>query len=160
MKDRYADYWEQNRNHSLINHLYCADNPKKYTGYSEYCWGLTASDGNQGYSAHSPTNDRGVIAPTAALASMPYTSEESMKALRFFYYKLGDKIWSDYGFTDAFNLSVGWFDNQHIAIDQGPIIIMIENYRSSLLWNILMNDIEIQRGLTNLGFQFSFNPLS
>lgn len=160
LKDRYADYWEQNRNHSLINHLYCADNPKKYTGYSEYCWGLTASDGNQGYSAHSPTNDRGVIAPTAALASMPYTSEESMKALRFFYYKLGDKIWSDYGFTDAFNLSVGWFDNQHIAIDQGPIIIMIENYRSSLLWNILMNDIEIQRGLTNLGFQFSFNPLS
>lgn len=159
LKDRYADYWEQNSSHSLINHLYCVDNPKEYTGYSEHCWGLTASDGNQGYSAHSPTNDRGVISPTAALASMPYTPEESMKALRFFYYKLGDKIWSDYGFIDAFNLSMGWFDNQYIAIDQGPIIIMIENYRSSLLWNLLMSDMEIQKGLTKLGFQFQVDPL-
>lgn len=152
LKDRFADYWEQNRNHTLINHAYCVENPKHYSGYGADCWGLTASDGVQGYSAHSPANDRGVIAPTAALSSMPYTPEESMRALRFFYYKLGDKLWSDYGFVDAFHLSEGWFDNQHIAINQGPVIIMIENHRSSLLWDLLMNDPEIRTGLTKLGF--------
>lgn len=155
LKDRYADYWEQNRHHTLINYNHCIDNPKKYAGYGEHCWGLTASDGNQGYSAHSPTNDRGVIAPTAALSSIPYTPEESMKALHFFYYKLGDKLWSDYGFADAFNLSEHWFDSQHIAIDQGPIIVMIENYRTGLLWNLFMSIPEIKVGLTKLGFTFS-----
>lgn len=155
LRDRYADYWEQNRNHSLINYRHCVDNPDNYYGYSDHCWGLTASDGDQGYSAHSPVNDRGVIAPTAALSSMPYTPEESMRALRFFYYKLGDRLWTDYGFADAFNLSEGWFDNQQIAINQGPIILMIENYRSALLWNLLMNDPDIQAGLAKLDFQWT-----
>ncbi len=154
LKDQYADYLEQNRNHAKINYSYCVENPKGYSGYSEHCWGLTASDGDQGYSAHSPTNDRGVIAPTAALASMPYTPQESMRALHFFYYKLGDKLWSDYGFVDAFNLSNNWFDNQHIAIDQGPIIVMIENHRSGLIWDIFMKIPEIQNGLTKLGFTY------
>lgn len=154
LKDQYADYLEQNRSHAMINYNYCVDNPKGYSGYSEHCWGLTASDGKQGYSAHSPTNDRGVIAPTAALASMPYTPEESKRALEFFYYKLGDKLWSEYGFVDAFNLSEGWFDNQHIAIDQGPIIIMIENYRTRLIWDLFMSIPEIQAGLTKLGFTY------
>lgn len=151
LKDQYADYMEQNRNQALINYSYCVDNPQGYSGYSEHCWGLTASDGDQGYSAHSPTNDRGVIAPTAALASMPYTPEESMRALHFFYYKLGDKLWMEHGFVDAFNLSQNWFDDQHIAIDQGPIIIMIENYRTGLPWNLFMGIPEIQAGLTKLG---------
>lgn len=154
LTDRYANYWEQNRNHSLINYRYCVENPKSYRGYSTDCWGLTACDGNDGYSAHSPSNDRGVIAPTAAISSLPYTPEESFRALRFFYYKMGDKLWSEYGFVDAFNLSANWFDNQHIAIDQGPIVIMIENYRTQLLWNLLMSDIEIQAGLKKLDFQF------
>lgn len=155
LKDQYADYWIQNRNHALVNYTYCVNNPKGYSGYSEHCWGLTASDGGQGYSAHSPTNDRGVIAPTAALASMPYTPEESSRALHFFYYKLGDKLWREYGFVDAFNLSENWFDNQHIAIDQGPIIIMIENYRTGLLWDLFMDIPEIRAGLTKLGFEYS-----
>lgn len=155
LKDQYADYWMQNRNHALVNYTYCVDNPKGYSGYGEHCWGLTASDGNQGYSAHSPTNDRGVIAPTAALASMPYTPEESLRALHFFYYKLGDKLWREHGFADAFNLSENWFDNQHIAIDEGPIIIMIENYRTGLLWNLFMDIPEIRAGLTKLGFEYS-----
>ncbi len=155
LRDRYADYWEQNRNHSLINYRHCVDNPDNYYGYSDHCWGLTASDGDQGYNAHSPVNDRGVIAPTAALSSMPYTPEESMRALRFFYYKLGDRLWTDYGFADAFNLSEGWFDNQQIAINQGPIILMIENYRSALLWNLLMNDPDVQAGLAKLDFQWT-----
>lgn len=154
LKDRYADYWEQNRNHSLINYKYCVENPKSYRGYNSDCWGLTACDGNDGYSAHSPSNDKGVIAPTAALSSMPYTPEESLRALHFFYYKMGDKLWSEYGFVDAFNLTANWFDNQHIAIDQGPVIVMIENYRSKLIWNLLMSDTEIQAGLRKLDFQF------
>ena len=153
LTDAYADYKVQTLNHSLINYKYCIENPKGYAGYGADCWGLTASDGNNGYSAHSPTNDRGVIAPTAALASMPYVPEESMKALHFFYYKLGDKLWSDYGFYDAFNLTEQWFDNQHIAIDQGPIVIMIENYRTKLLWSLFMNDPEIKIGMKKLGFQ-------
>jgi hypothetical protein len=152
LSDQYTNYFTQNRHHSLINYRYCIENQKGYAGYSADCWGLTASDGNNGYSAHSPTNDKGVIAPTAALSSMPYTPEESMQALKFFYYKLGDKLWSEYGFFDAFNLSAGWFDDQHIAIDQGPIIVMIENYRTGLLWNLFMSDPEIQAGLTKLGF--------
>ncbi len=154
LQDSYADYWEQNRNHALVNYRHCVVNPNDYYGYGEDCWGLTASDGTKGYSAHSPTNDRGVIAPTAALSSMPYTPVESMKALRFFYYKLGDRIWTEYGFTDAFNLSERWFADQQLAINQGPIILMIENHRSGLLWDLLMNDTEVKRGLAQLGFQW------
>ena len=154
LNDAYADYWEQNVNHTLINMNYCVQNPQKYTGYSADCWGLTASDGNQGYSAHSPSNDRGVIAPTAALSSMPYAPEESMRALRFFYYKLGDRLWKDYGFVDAFNPTAAWFDSQFLAIDQGPIIVMIENHRTGLLWELFMTCPEIQAGLSKLGFTY------
>ena len=153
LKDRYADYWEQNRNHTLINYGYCKENPKGYAGYGSSCWGLTASDGDAGYSAHSPNNDKGVIAPTAALSAFPYTPQESMAALHFFYYKMGDKLWKDYGFIDAFNLTAGWYDTQYIAIDQGPIICMIENYRTGMLWNLFMSVPEIQQGLKKLGFQ-------
>jgi hypothetical protein len=151
--DQYADYWEQNCAHCQINYNYCVENPQKYGGYGQDCWGLTASDGNEGYSAFSPSNDKGVIAPTAAIASLPYTPEASLRALRFFYYKLGDKLWGEYGFYDAFNLSQGWFDNQYLAIDQGPIVVMIENYRSGLLWSLFMSDTNIIDGLKKLDFQ-------
>ena len=152
LTDAYANYEEQTRNHALINYNYCVDNPRDYAGYGENCWGLTASDGDNGYSAHSPNNDNGVIAPTAALTSFPFTPEESMKALHFFYYKLGDKIWGKYGFVDAFNLGKQWFDKEFIAINQGPVICMIENYRSGLLWNLFMSDPDIQNGMKKLGF--------
>jgi len=153
LKDRYADYWEQNKNHTLINHAYCVENPKKFKGYGENCWGLTACDTYNGYNAYSPTNDEGTIAPTAALSAFPYTPEYSMKALRHFYYDLGDKIWSEYGFVDAFNESRNWYAKSHLAIDQGPIIVMIENYRSGLLWNLFMSAPEIQKGLKRFGFK-------
>ena len=153
LKDRYADYWEQNKNHTLINHAYCMENPKKFKGYGEDCWGLTACDTYNGYNAYSPTNDEGTIAPTAALSAFPYTPEYSMKALRHFYYDLGDKIWSEYGFVDAFNESRNWYAKSHLAIDQGPIIVMIENYRSGLLWNLFMSAPEIQKGLKRFGFK-------
>jgi hypothetical protein len=153
LSDAYANYWQQDTAHATINYTYCTINPHHYNGYSTQCWGLTASDIPKGYTASSPTNDVGVIAPTAAISSLPYTPTQSMNAIRFFYYKLGDKIWSQYGFIDAFNLSSPWFDTDCLAIDQGPEIVMIENYRSSLLWNLFMSCPEVKRGMTNLGFQ-------
>jgi hypothetical protein len=153
LTDTYADYWMQNQNHSLINYSYCVANPHQFNGYSGSVWGLTASDEQGGYSAHSPTNDDGVISPTAAVSSIPYTPTQSMNAIRFFYYKLGDKLWGNYGFVDAFNLTNVWFANSYLAIDQGPEIIMIENYRSGLLWNLFMSSPEIKTGMKGLGFQ-------
>jgi hypothetical protein len=153
LKDRYADYWEQNRNHTLINRQHCVRNPKKYKGYGAECWGLTASDTYDGYAAHSPTEDLGTISPTAALSAFPYTPEYSMQALKHFYYKLGDKIWSEYGFIDAFNESKDWYAQSHLAIDQGPIIIMIENYRTGLLWKLFMSCEEVKMGLKKLDFK-------
>lgn len=153
LKDQYADYWQQNLAHTQINYKYCLANPKNYSGYSADCWGLTASDTNNGYAAHSPTEDLGVISPTAAISAMPYTPQESMRALRFFYYKLGDKIWKDYGFVDAFNLTNLWWANSFLAIDQGPIICMIENHRTGLLWKLFMSCPEVQTSKTKLGFE-------
>jgi hypothetical protein len=152
LADTYGNYWSQNVSHTLINYNYCVSNPKLNTGYSESVWGLTASDDQDGYSAHSPDNDPGVISPTAAISSMPYTPNESIRALKFFYYKLGDKLWKEYGFVDAFNLNEPWFADSFLAIDQGPIIVMIENYRTGLLWNLFMSAPEVKTGLTALGF--------
>lgn len=154
LNDTYADYWVQNVNHALINHAYSIDNPKNYIGYSDANWGLTASDNDQGYSAHSPTNDLGVISPTAAVSSILYTPEESMKAIKFFYYSIGDRLWGQYGFYDAFNLTENWTADSYLAIDQGPIIIMIENYRTGLLNDLFMSAPEVQNGLTKLGFNY------
>ncbi|QIA09913.1 hypothetical protein G0Q07_04880 [Draconibacterium halophilum] len=154
LSDQYANYWEQNVTHTKINQAYCADNPQNYVAYSNDCWGLTASDGYSGYSAHSPNNDRGVLTPTAALSSMPYTPEESMKALHYFYYTLGDKLWGDYGFYDAFDFTNGWVADSYLAIDQGPIVVMIENYRTNLLWDLFMSCPEVQSGLTKLDFTY------
>jgi hypothetical protein len=151
LKDRYADYWEQNVSHVRINHAHCARNPLHYKGYSASCWGLTASDGAGGYASHSPDNDDGTISPTAALSSMPYAPKEAMQALRHFL-TLGDKIWGRFGFVDAFCEAKDWYADTYLAIDQGPIVIMIENYRTGLLWKLFMNAPEIQTGLRSLGF--------
>lgn len=153
LKDAYANYDQQVVNHSKINHAYCVENPKKFAGYSSACWGLTASDiPNNGYAANAPGNDIGVITPTAAISSLPFTPTESMNALRFFYYKLGDKLWGPYGFYDAFTLHDLWFASSTLAIDQGPIVIMIENYRSQLIWNLFTKSAEIKTGMRALGF--------
>lgn len=154
LSDQYADYWEQNVTHTKINRAYCVDNPLKYVGYNEHCWGLTASDGFSGYSAHSPNNDKGVISPTAAISSLPYAPVESMEAIKHFYYLLGDKLWGEYGFYDAFDITNDWVADSYLAIDQGPIVVMIENYRTGLLWNLFMSAPEVQSGLTKLGFSY------
>jgi hypothetical protein len=153
LSDAYASYDVQNKAHATINYNYCVANPNGYYGYGSSCWGLTASDINGGYNASSPTNDVGVIAPTAAIASLPYTPAQSMQALRFFYYKLGDKMWGPYGFYDSFSLNDTWFATSDLAIDEGPIIVMIENYRSGLLWNLFMSCPEVKTGMKGLGFQ-------
>lgn len=159
LKDRYADYFEQNKNHTLINHAYCLENPKHYKGYGENSWGLTASDSWQGYAAHSPAEDLGVISPTAALSAFPYTPEYSMKALKHFYFDLGDKIWSEYGFVDGFSEEHNWYAKSHLSIDQGPIICMIENYRTGLLWKLFMSSPDVKNGLDKLGI-VSNSPLN
>jgi hypothetical protein len=159
LADTYANYQTQVTNHTKINYEYCKANPRGYFGYSNECWGLTASDVPSGYNANEPNNDIGVISPTAALSSMPYTPTESMAALKFFYYKLGDKIWKQYGFVDAFSLKDLWYADSYLAIDQGPIMIMIENHRSGLIWNLLTSCPEIKNGLKNvLGFTAPYLP--
>jgi hypothetical protein len=154
LKDKYADYWQHNVNHTLINYRYCVENPKKYKGYSADAWGLTASYSVNGYAAHSPNEDLGVISPTAALSSFPYTPQESMKAMRYFYDQLGDKIFGEYGFYDAYSEHHNWYPARYLAIDQGPAVVMMENYRTGLLWKLFMSAPEIGPGLNKLGFEY------
>jgi hypothetical protein len=154
LQDKYADYWQLNRNHTLINRQWCIENPGKFEGYGSHCWGLTSSYSPIGYAAHAPGigKDLGVISPTAALSAFPYTPSYSMEALEHFYYDLGDRIFGKYGFYDAFSIHENWFPQKYLAIDQGPAIVMIENYRSGLLWKYFMKNPEIQDGLKKLGF--------
>lgn len=151
LSDRYANYWDVTRNHALSDYAYCVDNPKGFKGYGKDCWGLTASYSTVGYSAHAPNNDLGVITPTAALSSFPYTPTESMAALKGFWGK-GTWIWGKYGFYDAFSESSDWTVPHYLAIDQLTIAPMIENYRSGLLWRLFMSCPEVKAGLTKLGF--------
>lgn len=153
LKDRYANYWKLNVNHTLISRAYCIDNPKGFKGYGEDEWGLTASYSVEGYAGHSPKQDLGVISPTAALSSFPYTPEYSMEVLRHLYEDLGGKLWGQYGFYDAFSETDNWFPKRYLAIDQGPIVVMIENYRSGLLWKLFMSAPEVKTGLEKLGFE-------
>jgi hypothetical protein len=153
LSDSYANYWEQNRNHTLINREHSVVNPNQFIGYSSESWGLTASDNFEGYLAHEPTRDNGTITPTAAISSIAYTPEESMDAIHHFYYVLGDKLWGEYGFHDAFNPTEGWWADSYLAIDQGPIVIMIENHRTGLLWDLFMQAPEVQEALDSLGFE-------
>jgi hypothetical protein len=152
LKDRYADYWEQNVNHVRINHAHCEKNPLHHKGYSASCWGLTSSDGPDGYRPHAPDEDDGTIAPTAALASMPYAPKQSIQAIRHFLNVHGEKVWGRFGFVDAFCAARDWYADTYLSIDQGPIVIMIENYRTGLLWKLFMKAPEIQAGLRALSF--------
>ncbi len=155
LKDKYADYWKENVNQSLINYQWCVDNPKKFKGYGPDNWGLTSSYSVKFYSGHAPTmqRDLGVISPTAALSSFPYTPRQSMAAMKHWYTDMKDKIWGPYGFYDAFSEQYNWYKPHYLAIDQGPIVVMMENYRSGLLWKLFMSCPEIQNGLRKLGFE-------
>lgn len=153
IKDKYANYFDNNRNHTLINRGWCIFNPLKHKKYSENCWGLTASDNPFGYLAHEPgSRDNGTIAPTAALSSMPYTPKESMAALRCFYFDEGERLFGPNGFYDAFNGNQNWVADSYLAIDQGPILAMIQNHRTELLWKMFMKNPEIKPALDAIGF--------
>ena len=152
LADRYADYWEQNVRHARVNRAHCIENPGRFAGYGEACWGLTASDDPDGYSAHAPDNDNGTISPTAALASVPYAPQAVVAVLRHFLKVHGKRLWRELGFVDAFCESRGWYANTFLAIDQGPIVVMIENHRTGLLWKLFMAVPEVQAGLRRLGF--------
>ncbi len=171
LKDQYGDYWQHNVSQVLIDRAYCSENPKGYKGYGPDCWGLTASYSTGeytgpaedsvgkitipvGYAAHSPERDFGVISPTAALSSMPYAPEASLAAARFFYDSLRTKILGPYGFYDAFNETLNWYPQRYLAIDQGPIVVMIENYRTGRLWDLFMQNPEVREGLDKLGFTY------
>jgi hypothetical protein len=158
LEDRYASYWEQNRRHVRINYAHCVENPHHHRGYGEHCWGLTASDDPDGYAVHSPDNDNGTIAPTAALASFPYAPTEAMKALRHFLGTFGEKVWRRHGFVDAFCPQREWYADTHLAIDQGPILLMIENFRTGLPWKLFMSAPEVRAGLQRLGFSSPHLP--
>jgi hypothetical protein len=151
--DNYCNYFDNSRSISLIDRAYCVENPKGFTDYNDLVWGMTASVNPWGYSAHSPGDaDNGTISPTAALSSMPYTPDESIATLKYFYHHYGDNIWNAFGFVDAFNPTQNWFAAGQISIDQGPIMIMIENYRTGLCWNLFMANPEISTMLENIGW--------
>lgn len=153
LTDKYADYWKLNQNHALIHYKHCVDNPKNFEGFGENCWGLTSSYSIEGYAGHRPDEDLGVVSPTAALSSFPYTPIESMKFLKFIYQD-ADSLVGKYGPYDAFSFENDWYIPRYLAIDQGPIPVMIENHRTGLIWELFMSAPEIQKGLTKLGFRY------
>ncbi len=152
LTDTYADYWKLNKNHALIHHAYCKENPENFEGYSEKVWGLTSSYSMRGYAGHRPGMDLGVISPTAALSSFPYTPEESMDFLKYLYLE-ADSLVGEYGPYDAFSPEHDWYLPRYLAIDQGPIPVMIENHRTRLIWDLFMSAPEVQKGLAMLGFK-------
>ncbi|WP_058105210.1 glucoamylase family protein [Maribacter dokdonensis] len=151
LKDQYADYWELNHNHTMIQYKYAVDNPKNFKGYGEDLWGLTSSYSIKGYDGHRPDRDISVISPTAALSSMPYAPKESMAFLRNLYTN-HDTLVGKYGPYDAFSLEKNWVLPRYLAIDQGPIPVMIENHRSGLFWMLFMTNKDVINGLDKLGF--------
>lgn len=158
LKDEYANYWKENVDQTLINYTWCVKNPLHYKGYGPDNWGLTASYSVKGYAAHAPgeKTDLGVISPTAAISSIPYTPQKSLQAMRYWFAnrRMHDKLWGYYGFYDAFSEQDDWYPQKYLAIDQGPEVVMIENYRSGMLWKLFMSCPEVQKGLKKLGFEF------
>lgn len=159
LSDKYADYLTLNVNHARIHYAHAVNNPNNYEGYSEKCWGLTSSYSMNGYAGHRPDHDLGVISPTAALSSFPYTPKESMDFLKFLYLE-ADTLIGKYGPYDAFSFESNWVEPRYLAIDQGPIPVMIENYRTGLIWDLFMSAPEVQNGLNRLGFSISSNSTS
>jgi hypothetical protein len=155
MNSHASTYFQNSRRATLAQRAYCVANPLNRIGYGSNVWGLTASDGPAGYAAHGAPpaeNDDGTIAPTAAGGSMAFTPEYSLPTLRYFYTQYRPRIWTAYGFRDAFNLGKQWYGSAELGIDQGPILIMIENYRTQHVWRLFMRNEEVQRGLQRAGF--------
>jgi hypothetical protein len=164
MNGKDSSYFENSRRATLAQQAYCVANPLGWRGYSSDIWGLTASDDPSGYEAHGAPpaqSDDGTIAPTAAGGAIAFAPEIVVPTLEYLYSQGRQHLWTAYGFIDAFNLSVGWYDTDELGIDQGPIVIMIENYRNQNVWRLFMQNSEIQRGLQRAGFvSLPFVPLA
>ena len=156
MKDYNLNYFENSRRATLAQRAYSIANPGKHKGYSDTLWGITASDippslhnGNT-YGAHGAPpaqDDDGTIVPTAPISSLPFAPDEVMPVIKNMWNNYNSQLWSKYGFRDAFNLNINWWGPDVIGIDQGPIIIMIENYRTGSVWKRFMQNPDVQRGL-------------
>ena len=151
-RDRYANYFENNRAMARIHHAYSIANPRGHKGYGDDTWGRSAGV-NAGSGRPTPDGDNGTITSHAALASLPYTPDESMKALKHYYRDLGDQLWGIYGFRDGFNLSENWFEDVYMGLNQAPTVVMIENHRTGLLWKLFMSNPEIDPALEAIGFR-------
>ena len=150
--DKYTNYFTNNQNIAKINYRYCVENPKHFKGYGDSAWGLTASDGPVTYYADEPVlwQDHGKITPTGAISSFPYTPEESMKALKNYYFNYGKFLWGEYGFKDSFDPTNNWCSEIYMGLNQAPMTVMIENYRTGLIWKLFMSSPEIKAGLKKL----------
>jgi hypothetical protein len=160
LKDRYADYWQLNRNQTLINREWCIQNGDSLNGYNQDNWGLSAGytrkpDGGVGYKSHKPGRETGVITPSAAISSIPYTPDHSLHFMRYLYLNYGDRMLGKYGFYDAYAPGYDWVAERYLAVNQGAEIVMIENYHSGLIWDLFMSCPEIQEGLDKLGFEYN-----
>jgi exo beta-1,2-glucooligosaccharide sophorohydrolase (non-reducing end) len=151
-KDRFTNYFHNNRNIALINRAYCIENPRGRKGYGAACWGRSAGV-NSGGGQPLARADNGTICCSAALGAFPYTPDESMAALQHFYRTLGAKVWGVYGFHDGFNESENWFDEVYMGLNQAQIVVMIENHRTGLVWRNFMANPEIAPALEAIGFE-------
>ncbi len=171
MMEKGIDYFENSRRATYVQRQYATDNPKGWIGYDSLCWGVTASDGPTekynfkdkkflGYAGRGTSGpdynyfDDGTIAPYAPLSSLPFAPEIVIPTVKSMNEKYGKKLWGKYGYYDAFNPTANWFDDDFIGIDQGPMLIMLENFRTGLVWNYVMNDTIIQQGLHRLGYEY------
>jgi len=171
MKEKGIDYFENSRRATYVQRQYAIDNPKNWVGYDSLCWGVTASDGPTakynyddkeflGYAGRGTSGpgyhyfDDGTIAPYASISSLPFAPEIVLPTIKSMNEKYGNKLWGKYGYYDAFNPTAAWFNDDFIGIDQGPMLIMIENFRTGLVWNYVMKDPVIQEGLNRLGFGY------
>ena len=171
MKEKGIDYFENSRRATYVQRQYAIENPHGWVGYDSLCWGVTASDGPTkkynfddkeflGYAGRGTSGpaynyfDDGTIAPYGPLSSLPFAPEIVLPTIKSMIEKGGEKLWGKYGFYDAFNPTAKWVDGDFIGIDQGPMLIMIENFRTGLVWNYVMKDEIIQKGLARLGFEY------
>ena len=171
MKGKGIDYFENSRRATYVQRKYASDNPKGWVGYDSLCWGVTASDGPggkynfdgkkfEGYAGRGTSGpdynyfDDGTIAPYGPLSSLPFAPEIVLPTIKSIHEKYGAKLWGKYGFYDAFNPTANWVDSDFLGIDEGPMLIMIENFRTGLVWNYMMKDPIIQKGLSRLGFEY------
>ena len=171
MKEKGIDYFENSRRATYVQRLYAIDNPKDWVGYDSLCWGISASDGPTekynfndknflGYAGRGTSGpdfnyfDDGTITPYASISSIVFAPEIVLPTIKSLNQKYGKSLWGPYGYFDAFNPTLNWFNKEYIGIAQGPLLLMIENFRSGLVWNYVMKDSVIQNGLKRLGFEY------